>query len=130
MLACPHQQGREQLRDQASGDTHKEPFQAARHGLATHPQTSPLGQPVVPSSNLSSHSPSLALLLCLAPSPPWDGHCAPSSHAKPSPLPAGCSLFLPSTVPASTKRVHSHRFLATQPVPACPHTTLLKVPMD
>lgn len=119
MLASPHHQAREQLQYQASGDVHEEPPQAAHHGLATHSQTFPLGQPVVPSSILSSYSPSLALLLRLAPSPPWDGHCAPSSPAKAlPPSPRQVFPFLPSTAPASRKCVHSHKSLATRAGPA------------
>lgn len=66
---------REQLRDQAGGDALKEPSQAARRGLAP-PQTS-----------LPFLLPRLLLpvpaRLCLAPSSPRDGHCAPSSHTTP-----------------------------------------------
>lgn len=62
------------------------------------------------------------------PIPTLDGPCAPSSHAKPSPLLAGSSLFLPHTAPASTKCVHSHKSPVIQAAPTCSHTTLPKVP--
>lgn len=99
VLTSPHYQGRGQMRDHASGATHTEPCQATHHALSTHSQTSLLEQPLVPSSILSSHSPSLPFLLCLVPS-----SSQTLSHQQ-------AALFLPSPLPCSL-------------FPACPHISL------
>lgn len=124
MLPSPHYRGKEQLWDPTSSDTHKEPPQAAHHGLTTCSQTSPLGQPVVPSSILQLPLPQPGLTS--TPTLGW-ALCPLLTHQT-LPCPPGCPLFLPSTAPGGTQCVHPHKPLAIQAALTCPHTTLPKVP--